>query len=69
MELNNLYILYQLYFAWELFKGNKIGSIGSKYIRLGLYKLILLTYLYFDFVKGIIYLFCKLYFAWELFYK
>ena len=28
---------------------NKIGDIGAKYFRLGLYKLILLTYLKFDF--------------------
>ena len=42
-----------LYFAWELFD-NKIKDIGSKYLGLGLSKLIKLTYL-----KLILYLFFK----------
>ena len=37
-----------LYFAWELLLENKIGYIGTKYLGLGLSKLIKLTYLYFD---------------------
>ena len=36
-------------FAWELFKNNKIGDIGAKYLGLCLSKLILLIYLEIDF--------------------
>ena len=32
-----------LYFAWELFNENNIGNIGTKYLGLGLSKLIKLT--------------------------
>ena len=40
----------KLYFAWELFNNN-IGDIGSKYLGLGLYKLIKLNYLYLGLYK------------------